>query len=81
MALRVEWDGEKAQSNVRKHGVSFEEAVSALMDPLGLTIPDDVHPEEDRYVATGQSSRGRLLVVIYTDRGTSVRIISAKLAN
>ena len=80
-ALRVEWDADKADINVRKHGVTFDEAVTALMDPLGLTVPDALHSEEEpRYVATGYSQLQRLLVVIYTDRGDAVRIVSAREA-
>jgi uncharacterized DUF497 family protein len=65
----------------RKHGVSFEEASSALRDTFSATGHDPDHSEdEDRFVTFGVSSRGRLLAVAHTERGNSIRIISARLA-
>ena len=79
MGIDFEWDIHKAQTNARKHGVSFEEAATVFGDPLSLTIHDPLHSRsEDRFVTTGQSVRGRLLVVIHTDRGDDIRIISAR---
>lgn len=76
-----EWDVIKAARNLRKHGVSFEEASTILGDPLSLTIPDPLHSgEEDRWVTLGTSSRGRRLVVVVTERGDRVRIVSARRA-
>jgi uncharacterized DUF497 family protein len=76
-----EWDPAKAERNLAKHGVSFEEAVTAFSDPLSLTVFDPDHSaDEDRYVLQGVSSVGRLLVVAHTDRATRIRIISARLA-
>ena len=76
-----EWDARKATRNRRKHGVSFEEASTVLGDPLSLTIPDPLHSgEEDRWVTFGMSSRGRRLVVVLTERGDRIRIISARKA-
>ena len=76
-----EWDDDKAKQNIRKHGVSFEEASSVFADPLALTIPDPLHSEEeDRFVTLGESHRRRLVVVASTDRGAAVRIISARVA-
>ena len=75
------WDTKKAAANHRKHGVSFEEASSALRDTLSATAHDPDHSEdEDRFVTFGISSQGRLLAVSHTDRGNSIRIISARLA-
>lgn len=75
------WDTKKAVANHRKHGVSFEEASSALRDTLSATAHDPDHSEdEDRFVTFGISSQGRLLAVSHTDRGNSIRIISARLA-
>ena len=75
------WDTKKAAANHRKHGVSFEEASSALRDILSATAHDPDHSEdEDRFVTFGISSQGRLLAVSHTDRGNSIRIISARLA-
>ena len=69
----------KAASNRLKHGVSFEEAVSVFYDPLAATVVD---PEgEYRFITTGLSGAGRLLVVVYADWGHTLRIISTRLAN
>ena len=74
-----EWDDAKARSNARKHGVSFEEAVSAFADWFQITRPDPLHStDEDRFVTIGMSTRNRLVVVIHTDRSDGVRIISAR---
>jgi uncharacterized DUF497 family protein len=68
--------------NLRNHQVSFEEASTTVFgDTLSRTIDDPLHSEdEDRYVIIGQSARGRLLVVVHTMRGDSIRIISARVA-
>jgi hypothetical protein len=79
--MNFEWDSKKAGTNKNKHGVSFEEASSALRDPLSVTGHDPDHSEhEDRYVTFGVSSQGRLLAVSHTDRENALRIISARLA-
>ena len=81
MGLVFEWDDGKAQKNFRKHGVTFEEATTIFGDPLSLTIDDPVHSkEEHRFVTIGQSVRQRTLVVVHTDRGNHVRMISARVA-
>jgi len=81
MGLVFEWDGAKAKQNVRKHGVSFDEASTVFSDPLALTIDDPLHSdEEDRFITLGESRRRRLLVVVFTDRGERIRIISARVA-
>lgn len=82
MSLTYEWDPEKAASNARKHGVTFEEASTAFRDPRSLTILDTDHSlQEDRYVLIGLSHRLRIVVVVHTVPGDNVRIISARLAN
>jgi len=79
--MSFEWDPKKAAANRRKHGISFEEASSALRDTFSATAHDPDHSEdEDRFVTFGVSSRGRLLAVSHTDRGNAIRIISARLA-
>ncbi len=81
MPLTFEWDEEKSKRNVKKHKVPFEEAATVFADPLSLTIPDPLHSEEeDRFVTMGMSIKGRLLVVVHTERGDAIRIISARLA-
>jgi hypothetical protein len=77
----VEWDPAKAASNLRKHGVDFREAVTALEDPLSTTFQDPEHSlEERRFVTIGVSGNGRVLVVAHADRRAAVRIISARRA-
>ena len=76
-----EWDPEKAEANLSKHGVSFAEAVTAFGDPLSMNMPDPDHSEgEQRFIVLGMSDRYRLLVVSYTERLPRTRIISARLA-
>jgi len=79
--MNFEWDRLKAASNARKHGVTFEEATTALRDPLSATARDPNHSvEESRFVTFGVSSDSRLLVVSHTARENSIRSISARLA-
>lgn len=83
-ALRFEWDEQKAVANLRKHGVSFEEAKSAFYDDQAKLIDDPDHSQgEDRFVLLGLSSVLRLLVVChcYRSAGGVIRIISARKAN
>jgi hypothetical protein len=77
----VEWDNPKAAANLRKHGVSFEEVVTALEDPLAVTYRDPGHSEvEFRFLTFGLSSTGRILVVAHTERDEAIRLISARPA-
>jgi uncharacterized DUF497 family protein len=79
--MRFEWDPKKADANFRKHGVSFEEATTALRDEFAVTGHDPDHSlEEDRFVTFGVSTQGRLLVVAHTERRGVIRIISARPA-
>ena len=79
--LNLEWDSNKAESNIEKHGVSFEEASTIFGDPLSLTIDDPLHSkDETRMVQIGISHKNRLLVVVYTERLDNIRIISARKA-
>lgn len=79
--MDFEWDSAKAAANVRKHGVSFEEAVSALRDDFAATARDLAHSVgESRFITFGISANGRLLSVSHTDRGNRIRIISARVA-
>jgi uncharacterized DUF497 family protein len=81
MSLIFEWDGQKAKQNLEKHNVSFEEATTVFGDPLSLTIEDPLHStDEERFVIVGESVRRRVLVVVHTERGDHIRIISARLA-
>jgi uncharacterized protein len=76
-----EWDEEKAKSNFKKHGVSFDEAATIFNDPRIATISDPDHSEaEERYVSIGKSIIMRLLSVIHTYREERIRLISARKA-
>ena len=77
--MEFEWDPNKAASNLRKHGVRFAEAMTVFEDDVMLTMPDS-EPDEERFVAIGLSSLGRVLVVVYTTRIERIRIISARNA-
>ena len=82
MGVLFEWDWEKAGQNARTHGISFEEASTAFRDPLSRTIPDPLHSQdEQRLILIGRSLEGRLVVVVHTERGDRIRIISARLAS
>ena len=79
--MRFEWDRHKAQQNLKKHGVSFGEASTVFFDPLAATFDDPDHSaDEPRLITIGYSSRGRLLLVVHTDRRDRLRIVSARKA-
>jgi uncharacterized DUF497 family protein len=82
MGLRFLWDPRKASANVRKHGVSFDEASTAFADPLSITIPDPEHSaREERFILVGCSVRQRIIVVVHAERSKSdIRLISARIA-
>jgi uncharacterized DUF497 family protein len=82
MSLVFEWDPGKARSNLRKHHVSFAEAVSVFADPLARIFPDEEHSvEEPREIIIGHSAAKHLLLVCFTERETDrIRIISARRA-
>jgi len=78
---RFEWHGAKAAANRAKHKVTFEEAATVFGDPLGLITDDPRHSQgEERFVLLGQSDRRRLLVVMFTERGEAIHLISARRA-
>jgi len=79
--FKFEWDDQKAASNIQKQGISFDEAVTVFADEMALTFADTDHFEtEDRSRPYGISNKGRLLVVVHTERRNHVRIISARKA-
>ena len=81
MGYNFEWDSKKAEANRKKHGVSFEEGVTAFGDPLSMNMSDPDHSEsEERFIVIGQSDRYRLLVVCYVEIKGKTRIISARQA-
>ncbi|MDO9129920.1 MAG: BrnT family toxin [Anaerolineales bacterium] len=81
MNPRFERDDEKARTNLKKHGVDFEEASTIFDDPLFITFLDEEHSiNEERYITIGLSSKQRLLMVAHTESKDSIRIISARKA-
>ncbi len=81
--IKFEWDQAKAESNLKKHGVSFEEAKSAFYDDLALQFFDETPGEEERFILLGMSNLSRILVVVHCERGDDseiLRIISARKA-
>jgi hypothetical protein len=79
--VNFEWDNDKAQRNLRKHGVSFDEASIAFGDPFSVTIDDPDHSiDEQRLLLLGQTLNGKLLVIGHLDDGETIRIISARMA-
>lgn len=80
--MRFEWDPQKAEANLRLHGVSFAEAVTIFEDDFALSREDDDTREEQRFVGLGLSDAANLLVVVYAYRDPDViRVISAWKAN
>jgi uncharacterized DUF497 family protein len=81
MSLQFEWDPKKAKSNLAKHGVSFEEAVTVFSDPLARIFDDDEHSEDElREIIIGNSAQKDLLLVSFTAFEDRVRILSARKA-
>ncbi len=79
--LEFEWHPLKAAANLKKHKVSFDEAKTIFGDKNHLEVPDREHSyEESRYLAIGRSERGRVLTLIFTERATKLRLISARIA-
>ena len=78
--MRYEWDPDKARQNRKKHGIAFPDAVGALEDELALTISDPYSESEERFITVGRDPLGRIIVVVYTWRGESLRLISARKA-
>ena len=79
--MEFEWDPVKAQNNLTKHGVSFDEAATVFGDPLAVTIDDPDHSQdEQRFLTTGLSKRQRLVILAHADRGGRVRMITAREA-
>lgn len=78
--MQYEWDTAKNRANLTKHDVDFADAVAVFEDDLALTRPDGNSRGESRFVTVGVDGFGRHLVVVFTERGTRIRIISARVA-
>ncbi|MBN1471756.1 MAG: BrnT family toxin [Syntrophaceae bacterium] len=82
MSLKFEWDENKSKRNLKKHEVDFKEGKTVFNDPFTITIDDPDHSDlEERYIDIGISSKGRILVVWYTERNDNIRIIGCRKAN
>ncbi|MGH8210044.1 MAG: BrnT family toxin [Steroidobacteraceae bacterium] len=79
--MSPEFDPKKNAANLAKHGVSFSEADGVLLDPLAVTVDDDSASGEARWVTIGTNSFGLVMVVVWTERGDDVRLISARKAD
>lgn len=80
--MKITWDSNKAAANSKNHdGVTFEEAQHVLLDPFALTREDNDVEREQRFVTLGMGGKGRILVVVYTYREETIRLISAWKAN
>jgi len=79
--MEFEWDPSKDLENRQKHGIGFDEAATAFGDPLSLTIADPSHSDDEpRFVLLGETFQGRLIVVVHTERGERIRLMSARMA-
>ena len=78
--MSFEWDSEKAEANFRKHGVDFADAALALEDNHAITLSDVVSTAEERFITLAMDPFGRVLVVVYTWRADTIRLISARKA-
>jgi len=78
--VKFEWDNQKAAKNLKKHGISFQEAASVFGDPLAITFNDPDHStDEDRLLTFGTTRTRKMIIVSHTERNGSTRIISARL--
>ena len=76
-----EWDADKARTNLKRHGVSFDEGATTFNDPMITAMPDPAHSDQERrFIAIGMSANGRLIVVVFTERGDKTRLISCRKA-
>jgi uncharacterized DUF497 family protein len=78
--MKIRWDPRKAEANFRKHKIRFSDAETVLFDPMALTIEDQIVDQEQRLLSVGSDAIGRILVVVYTYHGNTIRLISARKA-
>lgn len=82
MTMKITWDSKKSEINPKNHdGVTFEESRHVLFDPFALTCEDSDSENEQRFVTLGMGGKGRILMVVYTYREETIRLISAWKAN
>jgi uncharacterized protein len=81
MKLSFEWDEGKAKANLKKHRIGFDEATTVFADPASITIHDhDRSADGQRFIDIGSSEKDRALVVVYTERGSNIRLVSCRKA-
>jgi uncharacterized protein len=78
--MQIIWDPNKAEINFKKHGVRFSDAELVLYDPFAMTLEEQVREGEQRFVTVGTDAVGRIVVVVYSYRADTIRLISAKKA-
>ena len=78
--MEIKWNPQKAEANFRKHKIRFSDAESVLFDPMTLTIEDQIIDQERRFLSVGSDALGRILVIVYTYHGNTIRLISARKA-
>jgi uncharacterized protein len=80
--LRFAWDSEKAATNLRKHGISFEEGRTLFADPDEVMLSDPDHSVgEERYISIGRAANGELMLACYTENDEAIRLISVRKAD
>ena len=78
--MTIRWDSQKAEANFRKHRIRFPDAETVLFDPRTLTIENQIIDQEQRFLSVGSDAVGRILVIVYTYHGDTIRLISARKA-
>ena len=78
--MEIRWDPQKAEANFRKHKIRFSDAESVLFDPMALTIEDQIIDQDRRFLSVGSDAIGRILVIVYSYHGDTIRLISARKA-
>ena len=78
--MRIRWDPQKAEANFRKHRIRFSDTETVLFDPMTLTIENQIIDQEQRFLSVGSDAVGRILVIVYTYHGDTIRLISARKA-
>jgi len=78
--MQVTWDPKKAESNFKKHKIRFSDAEMVLYDPFAMTLEEQVVAAQQRFVSIGSDAVGRVIVIVYSYRADTIRLISARKA-
>jgi uncharacterized protein len=76
--MRITWDPNKAETNLRKHGICFSDAEMVLYDPFAMSLDEQIVETEQRFVTIGADAVGRIIAVVYSYRADTIRLISAR---